>query len=68
MRSALRHLVSLALVLALVACGAKELDSSSTDALEPALVKEYLLAHPEIVLDNPAVSYTHLTLPTNREV
>lgn len=56
MCSALQNLAALVLVLTLAACGAKETDPSSTDALEPALVKEYLLAHPELVLDNPEVS------------
>ena len=56
MCSALQNLAALVLVLTLAACGAKETGPSSTDALEPALVKEYLLAHPELVLDNPEVS------------
>lgn len=52
----LRHLVALTLVLAVAACGSDDSGPSSTDRLDPKLVREYLLMHPEIVLDDAEVS------------
>ena len=56
MHRALRNLVALTLVLAGAACGPSDSDPSSTDGLDPDLVREYLLMHPEIVLDDAEVS------------
>ena len=56
MYCALRNLVALTLVLAGAACGSSDSDPSSTDSLDPDLVREYLLMHPEIVLDDAEVS------------
>ena len=53
---ALRNLVALALVLAGAACGSSDSNPSSTNSLDPDLVREYLLMHPEIVLDDAEVS------------
>jgi len=56
MHRVLRNLVALTLVLAGAACGSSESDPSSTDSLDPDLVREYLLMHPEILLDDAEVS------------
>jgi len=56
MHRALQNLAALALVLACAACGSSDSDPSSTDSLDPDLVREYLLMHPEIVLDDAEVS------------
>ena len=56
MYRALRNFVALILVLAAVACGSSDSDPSSTGNIDPDLVKEYLLMHPEIVFDDEAVS------------
>ncbi|MDG1389245.1 MAG: thioredoxin domain-containing protein [Halioglobus sp.] len=56
MYCALRNLASLTLVLAIAACGSSDPGPSSTGSLDPDLVREYLLMHPEIVLDDAAVS------------
>ena len=55
MHRALRNLVALTLVLAGAACGSSDSDPSSTNSLDPDLVREYLLMHPEIVLDDAKV-------------
>ena len=60
MHRALRNLallpLALALALAGAACGSSDSDPSSTGSLDPDLVREYLLMHPEIVLDDAEVS------------
>ena len=56
MYCALRNLVALTLVLAIAACGSSDPGPSSTGSLDPEQVKEYLLMHPEIVLDDAEVS------------
>ena len=56
MYCALRNLVALTLVLAIAACGSSDPGPSSTGSLDPELVREYLLTHPEIVLDDAEVS------------
>ena len=56
MYRALRNFVALILVLAAVACGSSDSGPSSTGNIDPDLVKEYLLMHPDIVFDDEAVS------------
>ena len=56
MDGALRNLLALTFFLAIAACGSSEPGPSSATSLDPEQVKEYLLTHPEIVLDNAEVS------------
>ena len=51
----LRNLVALMLVLAGAACGSDDPAPAPTDGLDPERVREYLLVHPEIVLDDAEV-------------
>ena len=49
--------------------GSKVLDVTEELGIDPGLQKDGVEAHlQELLAENPPVSYTHLTLPTNREV
>ena len=55
-------------VVSVVKVQAKRLDAYLAPEFKAKLVDLVQSGHERIVMDMAAVSYTHLTLPTNREV